>query len=147
MKLANYVSGQWKEGTGAGEPLFDPVTGEELARISSQGIDVGAALDYARSQGGTALRDQTYGARAELLGKIAEVMTTNREEYFRISLLNLGTTQADGAFDIDGAIYTMKYYAKIGKALGASKILKEGGTVSISKTGEFAGQHLGALAT
>jgi 3,4-dehydroadipyl-CoA semialdehyde dehydrogenase len=141
MKLANYVSGQWREGTGAGEPLFDPVTGEELARISSQGIDVGAALDYARSQGGAALGDQTYGARAELLGKIAEVMTANREEYFRISLLNLGTTQADGAFDIDGAIYTMKYYAKIGKALGASKMLKEGGAVSISKTGEFAGQH------
>jgi 3,4-dehydroadipyl-CoA semialdehyde dehydrogenase len=141
MKLPNYVSGEWKEGAGAGEPLFDPVTGDELARISSQGVDVGATLDFARAQGGAALRQQNYGERAELLAKIAEVMTTNRDEYFRISLLNLGTTQADGAFDIDGAIYTMKYYAKMGKALADSKMLKEGVVVSISKTGEFAAQH------
>jgi 3,4-dehydroadipyl-CoA semialdehyde dehydrogenase len=141
MKLPNYVSGEWRGGVGVGEPLFDPVTGDELARISSQGVDVGATLDFARTQGGTALRQQSYRERAELLAKIAEVMTANRDEYFRISLLNAGTTQADGAFDIDGAIYTMKYYAKIGKALADSKMLKEGAVVSISKTGEFAAQH------
>ena len=141
MKLSNYVSGQWKEGAGAGEPLFDPVTGDELARISSQGIDVGAALEFARIQGGTALRQSNYRARAELLARIAEVMTANRDEYFRISLLNSGTTQADAAFDVDGAIYTVKYYAKIGKALADSKMLKEGAAIPLSKTDVFAGQH------
>src|SRR5882762_7534401 len=141
MKLPNYVSGEWKEGAGAGEPLFDPVTGEELARISSQEIGIAAALEFARSHGGAAFRQQTYRERAELLGKIAEVMTANREEYFRISLLNSGATQADASFDVDGAIYTMKYYAKIGKALGESKMLKEGAVLSLSKTGEFAAQH------
>src|SRR5882724_4815264 len=141
MKLPNYVSGQWKEGGGAGEPLSDPVTGEELARISSQEIGIAAALEFARSHGGAALRQLTYRERAEVLGKIAEVMTTNREEYFRISLLNSGATQADAAFDVDGAIYTMKYYAKIGKTLGDSKMLKEGAVLPLSKTGEFAAQH------
>jgi 3,4-dehydroadipyl-CoA semialdehyde dehydrogenase len=141
MKLPNYVSGQWKEGAGPGEPLFDPVTGEELARISSQGVDVKAALEFARSNGGPALRMLTYRQRAELLGKIAETLAANREEYFRISLLNLGANQADASFDVDGAIYTMKYYAKIGQALADGKILKEGAPVSISKTGAFVGQH------
>jgi len=141
MKLPNYVSGQWKEGAGAGEPLHDPVTGEELARISSQEIGVAAALEFARSHGGAALRQLTYRERAEILGKIAEVMTANRDEYFRISLLNSGATQADAAFDVDGAIYTMKYYAKIGKTLGDSQMLKEGAALPLSKTGEFAGQH------
>ena len=121
MKLPNYVSGEWKEGTGAGEPLFDPVTGEELARVSSQEIGVAAALEFARSHGGAALRQLNYRERAEVLGKIAEVMTANREEYFRISLLNSGATQADASFDVDGAIYTMKNYAKIGKAQGIRK--------------------------
>ena len=37
MKLPNYLTGQWREGTGHGESLIDPVTGEELATISSQG--------------------------------------------------------------------------------------------------------------
>jgi 3,4-dehydroadipyl-CoA semialdehyde dehydrogenase len=141
MKLPNFVSGQWKEGAGAGELLVDPVTGEELARISSQGIDARAALEFARSNGGLALRAMTYRLRADLLGKIAEVLAANRDEYFRISLLNMGANQADASFDVDGAIYTMKYYAKIGQALADGKILKEGMPVSISKTGVFVGQH------
>ena len=141
MKLANYVSGEWREGIGAGEPLRDPVTGEELARVSTEGIGVAAALEFARSDGGRALRQQTYRERAELLGKVAEVMSANREEYFRISLLNSGATQADASFDVDGGIYTMKYYAKIGKALGESKMLKEGAAFSLSKTGVFTAQH------
>jgi 3,4-dehydroadipyl-CoA semialdehyde dehydrogenase len=141
MKLPNYVSGQWKDGAGAGEPLVDPVTGDELARISTQGIDVGTALEYARSQGGPALRQMTYRERAELLGKMAEPLAANRDEYFRISMLNLGATQADASFDVDGAIYTMKYYAKIGKALAEGKILKEGAVLPLSKTDVFSAQH------
>ncbi|MGB0034366.1 MAG: 3,4-dehydroadipyl-CoA semialdehyde dehydrogenase [Candidatus Acidiferrales bacterium] len=141
MKLPNFVSGEWKEGTGAGEPLIDPVTGDELARISSQGIDVGAALEFARSKGGPALRKSSYRERAELLGKIADTMTANRDEYFRLSLLNSGATQADASFDVDGAIYTMKYYAKIGRALAERKMLKEGATIPLSKTNVFSAQH------
>jgi len=121
--------------------LFDPVTGNELATISSQEIDLGTALAFARQQGGPALRELSYAQRAELLGKIAEVLTANRDEYFRLSLLNLGANQADASFDVDGAIYTMKYYAKIGKPLGEGKMLKEGGQIPLSKTGVFAAQH------
>ena len=141
MNLANYVSGEWKMGAGPGEPLVDPVTGDELARISSQGIDVKAAVEFARSEGGTALRALTYGQRAALLAKIGETLTANRDEYFRLSLLNLGANQADASFDVDGALYTMKYYAKIGQALAGGKLLKEGAQLSLSKTGVFVGQH------
>jgi 3,4-dehydroadipyl-CoA semialdehyde dehydrogenase len=141
MKLPNYVRGEWMEGAGAGEPLIDPVTGDELARISSDGIDLGAALEFTRSQGGPALRQLTYAQRAELLAKVSEVLSANRDEYFRISLLNLGATKADASFDVDGAIYTMKYYAKLGRALAEGRLLKEGAAVPLSKTGVFAGQH------
>src|SRR5271169_4281008 len=141
MKLPNYISGQWTDGAGQGDPLVDPVTGEELARVSSQGVDVKAALEFARSNGSPALRALTYRQRADLLAKIAEVLTANRDEYFRISLLNSGTTQADASFDVDGAIYTMKYYAKIGRALESGRMLKEGAGIPLSKTDVFAGQH------
>src|ERR1700733_3090120 len=141
MKLPNYVSGEWIEGAGAGDPLVDPVTGEELARISSQGIDVDGAIQYARSHGGPALQKSNYAERAGLLAKIADVLTANRDEYFRISLLNQGANQADASFDVDGAIYTVKYYAKIGRALADKKILKEGVEIPLSKTNVFSGQH------
>ena len=141
MKLPNYLAGKWVEGTGPGELLIDPVTGDELARISSQNLDLNAALDFARSQGGPALRQLTYGQRAELLATAAELLAANRDEYFRLSLLNLGATQADASFDVDGALYTIKYYAKIGRALAEGKLIKEGAIVPLSKTGVFAGQH------
>ncbi|HEY6944484.1 MAG TPA: 3,4-dehydroadipyl-CoA semialdehyde dehydrogenase [Candidatus Acidoferrum sp.] len=141
MKLSNYLADKWVEGAGTGIPLVDPVTGDELARISSEGLDLKAALDFARTQGGPALRQLTYGQRAEMLAKISEVLTANRDEYFRLSLLNLGATQADASFDVDGALYTMKYYAKIGRALAEAKMLKEGAFLSLSKTGVFGAQH------
>ncbi len=141
MKLTNYVSGKWIEGSGTGEPLVDPVTSEELARISSQGIDIDAALEFARSQGAPALRELTYAQRADLLAKIAEALSANRDEYFRISLLNLGANQPDASFDVDGAIYTLKYYAKIGRNLGEQKMLKDGGENPLSKTNIFAARH------
>ena len=141
MKLPNYLADKWVEGSAPGTALFDPVTGDELARISSEGVDLKAALDFARTQGGPALRQLTYRQRAEMLAKIGEVLTANRDEYFRISLLNLGATEADASFDVDGALYTMKYYAKIGRSLADGKMLKEGAALSLSKTGVFGGQH------
>src|SRR5260370_35193683 len=141
MKLPNYVSGRWTEGLGSGELLIDPVTGDELARISSQGIDLEAALPFARAHGGPALRNLTYAERAEMLAKMADTLAANRDEYFRLSLLNLGANQADASFDVDGAIYTMKYYAKIGRALAGGKMLKEGAQIPLSKSNAFVGQH------
>jgi 3,4-dehydroadipyl-CoA semialdehyde dehydrogenase len=141
MKLPNYVNGRWSESTGPGETLIDPVTGDELASISSQGVDFAAALAFARTQGGPALRQLTYAQRADLLAKIADTLAANRDEYFRLSLLNLGANQADASFDVDGAIYTMKYYAKIGRALSEGKMLKEGAVIPLSKSNAFVGQH------
>src|SRR6267143_3397807 len=141
MKLTNYADGHWIEGIGPGEPLIDPVTGDELARISSQGVNLEAALAFARSHGGPALRQLSYAERAEILASIADALAANREEYFRLSLLNLGANQADASFDVDGAIYTMKYYAKIGRALAEGKMLKEGAQVPLSKSNAFVGQH------
>src|SRR5215470_20320903 len=141
MKLSNYVSGKWIEGSGGSVPLVDPVNGDELARISSDGVDLQNALEFARSQGGPALRQLTYAQRADLLSKIGEVLSANRDEYFRLSLLNLGATQADASFDVDGALYTMKYYAKIGRALADGQMLQEGASLSLSKTGVFGAQH------
>jgi len=91
--------------------LVDPVLGTELARVSSAGVGYDQALQYARGVGGPTLRALTYGERAALLGRIADVLTAHRDEYFRFSLENSSATTADAAFDVDGAIYTLKYQA------------------------------------
>lgn len=142
MKLPNFVAGKWIEGTGEGQALVDPVLGTELARASSEGVDFGAALEYARRTGGPALRDMSFAGRAELLKRMTDVLTANRASYYEIALANSGSNQADGAFDIDGAIFTLKYYARAGAALGEARNLRDGEPVNLGKDGSFQSLHL-----
>ncbi len=141
MKLANYLGGRWQDGGGAGVHLIDPVTNEILATASSDGLDLAAGLTYARDIGGTALRALTYGERAALLGRIAEVLAGKRDEYFAISQKNSGATEGDAAFDVDGAIYTLKTFARAGKALGSARHLIDGATIALARSDVFQGQH------
>ena len=143
VKLPNYLSGRWAEGSGPGEPLIDPVRGVELVRASSAGIDYAAALNYARSIGGPALRALTYSDRARLLGQIAEVLAANRAAYYKIALENSGSPKSDAAIDIDGAIFTLKYYAREGAALGDNTVLREGSLVRLGKNDSFQSLHVG----
>jgi len=46
--LRSYVNGSWFTPADEGAPLYDAVTGEEVARISSAGFDMAAALEYGR---------------------------------------------------------------------------------------------------
>ncbi|HUR37437.1 MAG TPA: 3,4-dehydroadipyl-CoA semialdehyde dehydrogenase [Terriglobales bacterium] len=140
MKLESYLAGKWAAGSGDGEKLWNPVTGEELATASSAGLDLAAALKFARDEGNAALQKLTYKERAEMLGKIAERLTAKRAEYFDISRQNQGTTEGDASFDVDGATYTLKQYAKWGSQL-EGKLIKDGAAIPLSKTGAFQGQH------
>jgi len=142
MNLPNFVEGRWTVGDDAGQALADPVLGTELVRVSSRGINYGDGLHYARAVGGPALRALTYAERSALLGRVAEVLTANREEYYRISLENSGATKTDAAFDVDGAIYTLKYYAKAGATLGAARVLRDGDIASLSRDESFQALHL-----
>src|SRR5690348_9677529 len=114
VRLANYVCGTWTFGLDSGEPLLDPVLGNELAFASSTGIDYAHALRFGRDVGGPALRRLTYLERAGLLSRIADVLAANRDAYYEISLENSGAPKGDAAIDVDGAIYTLRYYAREG---------------------------------
>lgn len=142
MKLANYVSGEWASARDGGEALIDPVSGSELARVSAVGLDYFAALRYSREVGGAGLRELTYAARATLLGRIADVLTANRDTYYRISLENSGSPKSDAAIDVDGAIYTLKYYAKEAATLGEHLYLRDGTATRLGKDESFQAQHL-----
>lgn len=139
-KLENFIAGRWQTGTDAGQPLVDPVTGEVLAHAASAGIDLAEGFAWSRRKG-EALRALTFAQRAELVGRVAEVLAARKNDYYEIARRNSGSTQADSAFDIDGAIFTLKAFARAGKALGDFRLLRDGGRVGLSKDGSFDGQH------
>jgi 3,4-dehydroadipyl-CoA semialdehyde dehydrogenase len=140
MILESYLGGKWQSGSGEGEKLINPVTGEELASVWSVGLDLKAALEFAREKGNPALQKMTYAERAALLGKVVDVLASKRAEYFDISRKNLGATEADASFDVDGATYTLKQYAKWGAQL-TGRMIRDGVPAPLSKTGVFQGQH------
>ena len=141
-KLDNYLGGRWVGGTGGGTALFDPVLGTELVRVDGTGLDLRGGFHFARTQGGGALRAMTYGERAAMLGAAVKVLQSHRDEYYEIALANSGTVKTDSAIDIDGAIYTLSTFAKLGQSLGARRFLLDGEPVGLAKDAAFQSQHV-----
>jgi 3,4-dehydroadipyl-CoA semialdehyde dehydrogenase len=141
--LESYLAGKWVRGDGEGAALVDPATGETVARASSDGLDLAGALRYAREIGGPALRRLSFAERAELLGKIADVLAARKDEWHEIARRNSGNTPADAAIDVDGAIGTLKYFAKTGAALGSASFLADGGPQRLARDANFQGLHIG----
>jgi oxepin-CoA hydrolase/3-oxo-5,6-dehydrosuberyl-CoA semialdehyde dehydrogenase len=142
MKLKNYAYGQWIEGSGNGTPLYNAITGEEVARAGSEGIDFKAMLEYARTVGGPALRKMTFHERALMLKRLAMYLTEKKSMFYAMSAFT-GATKIDSAIDIDGGISTMFVFASKGRhELPDSPFLVEGNTEQISKNGTFLGQHI-----
>ena len=140
--LRSYVRGGWHEAQSGFVTLVDPSTEEEIARASSEGIDFGAVLDYARERGGPALRALTFAQRAMLLKDMSKVLRDHRDELLDLSARNTGTTRPDGSFDVDGASGTLAYYFSIGRGLGDRTFLSEGEGVQLAKTEGFYGRHI-----
>ncbi len=140
--LRSYVSGAWTEPADDGRPVLDAVTGEEVARVSSAGIDLAAALDYGRSSGGPALRELTFHQRAALLKSLGQLLREHRQELYALSA-RTGATLGDSKFDVDGGIGVLLSYASRAKReLPNDTILTEGAVEPLGKGGTFVGQHI-----
>ena len=126
LELRSYVAGRWIAGNGSPQTLVNPATEEPLARASSDGVDLGAALDYARSKGGPALRAMSFAERGAALKAIADAMQAERDALLALGIANGGNTRSDAKFDVDGAIATLLAYAETGAALGAARFLVDG---------------------
>jgi len=140
--LRSYVSGAWTEPADDGRPVLDAVTGEEVARVSSAGIDLAAALDYGRMAGGPALRELTFHQRAALLKSLGQVLREHRQELYALSA-RTGATLGDARFDVDGGIGVLLSYASRAKReLPNDTILAEGAVEPLGRGGTFVGQHI-----
>ncbi len=140
--LSNYLAGRWQNGSGAGAALNDPVLGNELVRVDATGLDFAAGFDYARRQGGQALRAMTYRERGAMLSAVGKVLQAQRDAYYEISTANSGTVKNDTAVDVDGAIYTLGTYAKLGESLGDRRYLIDGEAARLGKDPLFQSQHV-----
>ena len=140
--LRSYVAGQWFTASDDGVPLHDALTGEEITRVSSTGIDMRGALTYGRQVGGPALRELTFHQRAALLKALASNLREHRDELYALSA-RTGATLGDSKFDIDGGIGVLFSYGSKGRReLPNDTVYVEGDVEPLGKGGTFLGQHV-----
>lgn len=141
IRLSSYVQDQWVEGTGEPVVLVNPSTEEAVAATTTEGVDMAAALDHARTVGGPALRAMTFAQRGELLKKMANALHEYREELLDIAEKNNGGTRGDAKFDVDGATGTLASYARLGEKLGDQTLLIDGKPTRLSRA-RFVAHHV-----
>ncbi|MFC4627605.1 phenylacetic acid degradation bifunctional protein PaaZ [Promicromonospora alba] len=140
--LESYVAGRWFRGTDDGEPVLDAVTGQEVTRVSSHGLDFAALVAHARDVGGPAVRRLTFHERATLLKELALHLGRFKDDFYALSL-RTGATRRDSMVDIDGGIGTMFSFASKGKReLPNDTVVLDGALEPLGKGGTFVGQHL-----
>jgi oxepin-CoA hydrolase/3-oxo-5,6-dehydrosuberyl-CoA semialdehyde dehydrogenase len=140
--LESFIAGRWVKGDGAAHTLLNPATEMPLATASSEGVDLAAALDFARSTGGPALRALSFAERGALLKAMADALQDARDELLALNMANGGNTRSDAKFDVDGAIGTLLAYAELGQALGAGRFLLDGEGLQLGRSPRFHGQHV-----
>jgi oxepin-CoA hydrolase / 3-oxo-5,6-dehydrosuberyl-CoA semialdehyde dehydrogenase len=140
--LRSYVNGNWVTPDGEGRPVFDAVTGAEVAQISAAGIDMAGALAYGREVGGPRLRELTFHQRAALLKALGSHLREHQDELYALSA-KTGATLGDAKFDVDGGIGVLLSYAsKARRELPNDTVCLDGALEPLGKSGQFAGQHI-----
>ena len=140
--LESYAAGSWFRARSEGEPLLDATTGEVVARLSNDGLDLRAMVEHARHVGGPAIRALTFHQRALLLKDLARHLSADKDFLYELSF-RTGATKSDSMVDIDGGFGTMFSYASKGvRELPNDIVVLDGGLERLGREGTFLGQHL-----
>jgi len=140
-KLQNYTNGEWVNGDGDGQLLYNAVTGEPIAAAGTKGLDFKAMLEYGRSVGNTALRTMTFHQRGNMLKALALHLRNHLTEFYRISY-QTGATKADSWVDIEGGIGNLFANASLRRKFPDEVFCIDGESHNLSKQNTFMGTHI-----
>ncbi|WP_028265324.1 phenylacetic acid degradation bifunctional protein PaaZ [Arthrobacter sp. MA-N2] len=143
--VPSFVKGEWwtpSADASAGVPVRDASTGEVLANVSTDGLDLAAVVDYGRTVGQRELGKLTFHQRALKLKELAQYLNGRREELYASSS-QTGATKIDNMIDIDGGIGVLFTFGSKGRReLPNSQVVVDGPMEVLSKDGSFAGEHI-----
>ncbi|HFA50854.1 MAG TPA: phenylacetic acid degradation bifunctional protein PaaZ [Bacteroidetes bacterium] len=140
-KLGNYILGNWTNGDGDGQPIYDAVTGETITHATTKGLDFGEILKYGRKVGGPPLRKMTFQERGLMLKKLALYLTKRKNKFYEISY-RTGATKADSWIDIEGGFGNLFSNASLRRNFPFQTFHVDGDPVDISRGGGFMGHHI-----
>ncbi len=142
MILESYAQGRWLPGQGKLIDIPSAVDGHVVAQLSSNGLDFGGMVQYAREVSGPVMRNLTFHQRADMLKALGAYLSERKDRLYELSL-DTGATKRDTLIDVDGGIATLFAYASRGRReLPSETFIVDGGAERLSKAGTFAGLHV-----
>lgn len=142
--LESYLQGAWVAGAGDGSPYVDAATGEQLGSVSSEGLDLEAAVIFARTVGNPAIGALTFHERATILHNIGKLLLDDdvKAPLYELSA-KTGATAKDSWIDIDGgAGVLLSYASKARKELPNGHVIVDGAFEPLSRDGSFGAVHI-----
>lgn len=140
--VSSFIAGEWVGPDATARLIEDAISGEPIARAGRADFDAAAALAYAKSRGGPALRALTFHDRARMVKALAQALDARKAELYDLSYAT-GGTMADHRIDIDGGIGTMFVMASKGRReMPDDRVYLDGDVEMLSRNGTFLGQHI-----
>lgn len=122
--------------------VLDAATGEDVARVSAAGLDLGRVLEHARTVGQASLGTLSFHQRAVLLKQFAQALTERKQELYDLSK-HAGSTERDSLNDVDGGIGVLFTFSSKGRReLPSGQVYLDGPVETLSKDGSFLGRHV-----
>lgn len=141
--VPSFIAGEWRTPQSeGGTEVRDASTGELLATVTNDKLDVAAAVDYGRGTGHQELAKLSLHERALKLKELALYLNERRKDLYEISF-KTGATKIDSMVDIDGGIGVLFTFSSKGRReLPNSNVILDGPTEPLSKDGSFIGTHI-----
>lgn len=140
-KIQHYVNGQWTQGTESGAPVLDAITGDVIANIAIEGLDIPEILNYGRTKGGEVLRKMTFQERGNMLKTLALYLTKRKNDFYDLSY-RTGATKIDSWIDIEGGFGNLFANASLRKLFPNQAYHVEGDPIDLSRGGRFMAHHI-----
>lgn len=143
--VPSYVRDSWWTPTGGElQDVRDASTGDVVARVGSDGLDIAAVIEHARTVGQRELGALTLHERALKMKELALYLSEaeRKQQLYDISFAT-GATKVDNFIDVDGGIgvlFTMS--SKGRRELPNSNVILDGATEVMSRDGSFLGTHV-----
>ncbi|MEM9386469.1 MAG: phenylacetic acid degradation bifunctional protein PaaZ [Pseudomonadota bacterium] len=140
--LENFALQAWVKADASLVDVRSAVTGQTVARTSSQGLDFKAMATHARAVGGPSLRAMTIHERAFMVKGLAQALDDRKEELYALNS-HSGATRKDGWIDIEGGAMTLfSSSSKARRELPNDMIVPDGDLEQLSRHGTWVGQHI-----
>jgi len=140
-QFQNYITGKWINGDGAGQSLYNAVSGELIGTASTKGLDFKSVLEYGRNTGNPALRKLSFHERGNRLKALALHLQKHLDKFYKISY-QTGATKADSWIDIEGGIGNLFANASLRRKLPDESFCLDGEAHNLGRQNSFMGTHI-----